>query len=93
MSFSFTVRESTKAKALEEVTRKMSEVVRDFPAHARDAVVVLNTAKAVADTVEESPERDFCVSASGWLLWEHKDGVDVFVGASVTVSANAYVRE
>lgn len=65
MSYSFSARGADKAAAIAAVENKMAEVVAGQSVHAVDAPAVIAAARAIADLLQENPNRDVYFSVNG----------------------------
>lgn len=69
MSFSFTVRASDKAEALDKVAAEMARVVETQPTHALDSYAVQIAAENSVRLLRDDDTKDISVSMSGSLTW------------------------
>lgn len=87
MSYSFSVRAPTKAKAKEEIEANLKQVVKNQEMHSRDFAAAQAAAFAFVDVLADEPDREIHVSVYGSLSW-HGDGDTAKVRAvNVSVSA------
>jgi|InoplaM3SPM_1038593.scaffolds.fasta_scaffold53306_1 hypothetical protein len=93
MSYSFTVKASTKSEAKSAVAAKMAEVAEQQSAHARDRDQAVAAASAFIDQLADDESKDVAVSLSGYLSWTGAQGGDMRVtGATVSVGAHLVDR-
>ena len=90
MSYSFSIRASTKALAKAMVADRMAAVVASQACHAVDLQQALVTSSSVIDLLPEDVEREVAVSVSGYVsgTWDgtslvRLSGVSLTVGASL----------
>lgn len=82
MSYSFQVRGSTKAEAIEKVKAEMAKVVEVQPVHAADQAQAVAAAESFVALLPDDDARDVTVSLSGSVsssatgLWS--GGVSVY---------------
>jgi hypothetical protein len=70
MSYSFSVKESTKDAAKDAVAAKMQETVLPTqPMHWRDYAAILANANATVDLLADDDTKDIAVSCNGYLSW------------------------
>lgn len=74
MSYSFSVRASDKAAAIEACKARMAEVVQQQPCHAADHDAAIANMEAVVGLVAEDPSMHVAVSMSGYLGGEWAQG-------------------
>lgn len=78
MSYSFTVRADSKAKAKALVAEELDKVVAQQPVHAADRAQALAAVEAYIDIVAdnettEADSKDLVVSVNGSVGWQHPD--------------------
>ena len=87
MSYSFSVKASTKDEAKQKIAEQFDKVVEGQPSHADDKAAALATANAFIDLLTDVPkDHHVSVSINGSLSWNH-DAPNKYVGASVGVNA------
>lgn len=90
MSYSFSVTADTKDEASEKVEAELDVVVSAQAVHTADRQAVQDTVKAFLAVLRDLKDNEHVyVYVSGSLAWQ--DG-DVFVGASVSVSAQIELK-
>lgn len=92
MSYSFSVRGTSKADAKAKVAADFDKVVAGQPIHARDREAALAAAGAFIDLLGDEHEREVSVSVSGYVAWPAvlgagSEATPPLSGASVGVSA------
>jgi hypothetical protein len=94
MSYSFSVKCSTKAEALETVAAKLEEVVTGQSVHAVDKEQALAAATSFVNLLPERGDQDVVVNVNGSVSWDgtYPDS-HVLRGASVSVNAYLMARE
>lgn len=86
MSYSFSVRASTKDDAGVKVEAELATVVAGQPVHEADRQAAQDTAEAFIDVLRDpSDSEEIVVSVSGSLSWSE---ANVFTGAAVSVNAH-----
>lgn len=93
MSYSFSVRASTKAEAKQKVADKLAEVVTAQPTHKADIVQAQAAADAFIALLDDDESRDVTVAVNGWLSWSGTTEPQVFSGACVGVTASLSAKE
>lgn len=89
MSYSFSVKASTKDEAKLKIADKMAEVALAQPDHALDQAAVVAAGSAFVDMLGDvPPEQEIHVSIHGSVSWKHAgtDELHVYTGASVSIS-------
>ncbi len=84
MSYSFTVKASTRKEAKDLVGEKLAEVVKGQQVHENDVHAAQDAVGALLDVVNE-PEEDYVlrVSVNGSLNWREEGQ---FIGANLNVT-------
>ena len=94
MSYSFTITEATKERALNAVRAQMTEIAIGQPAHEVDKEAVVKTAKDFIDMLVDPVGNEYIgVSVSGYVSWRGDSAEKKFTGASVNISAYLKARE
>lgn len=88
MSYSFQVKAPTKAEAVQAVTAKFDEVVKQQPVHARDRDAVLANAGCVINLLADDDSKDVIVSVNGYVSWASGTADEAKLN-SAAVSASA----
>lgn len=93
MSYSFGIREATKALAILAVMTKMEETARDQPVHAADKQQAIESATAFINVLPDDDTMDVSVTMSGSLagVWEGNT-ITRISGSAVSVYANLVTR-
>jgi hypothetical protein len=92
MSYSFSVKASTKSQAVALVRDELAKVVANQPDHAHDRDQAQATAEAVIGLITDDDTKDVAVSVAGWLSWNGAGADKQFIGANVNVSATLVAR-
>lgn len=88
MSYSFSIKASTKNEACTLVAAEWDKVVAGQPTHAADRQAAQDVAKAIIGVLREpAADESICVSMNGSLSWRG-EAPNLFNAASVNVSAN-----
>ena len=87
MSYSFSVKATSKREAKLAVSAEFHRIVADKPQHAHDAQMAVRAAHALIDLLDDNPALDVCVGMYGTLTMVH--GEDAIVGAGL--HANVYL--
>lgn len=87
MSYSFSVRGSTKAEVAEKVSAELDKVVASQPIHKADHMQAQKAAEVFVGLLADDSEKDISVSVSGSIGWNGTDQKTV-TAASVNVSAS-----
>lgn len=95
MSYSFSVRGTTKAEVTSKISDELAKVVASQPIHAADRAQAQAAAEAFVALIPPSADnKDFYVSVSGSLGWNGNLGEGhVVTSASVNVSASLIAKE
>lgn len=83
MSYSFSVKASTKVEVKAAVAAKLAEVVLSQPVHAGDQMQAQAAADAFIDLVPEDATKDYSVSMNGSAMLV--DGAFTSAGVGVSV--------
>ena len=94
MSYSFRIRQATKAAAKAAVAFELGQVAGRQAAHVRDTQHVLTAANAFVDVLPDDESQDVDVSVSGSLsgVWGDGDYTRV-TGVNVCITASLAPRE
>jgi len=88
MSYSFSVRASSKSEVGAQVAAEFDKVVASQPVHAADKQAVNDAAQAFVGILRDPGEGEYVgVSVSGSLTWSAPDDAANFTGSSISVSA------
>ena len=95
MSYSFSVKASTKDEAKAAVAAEFNKVVATQPIHARDKAAALANASAVIDLLSDDVPAGYVigVSCNGYVGWRENlrdDGSNPLNAASVSSSASYF---
>jgi hypothetical protein len=74
MSYSFQIKEATKAAAKHAVTVKVFDIAATQPIHQRDRDAIEANAHAVIDLLADDDTKDVAVSCNGYLSWNGAGG-------------------
>jgi hypothetical protein len=93
MSYSFSVRGTTKAETIEKLIAEFDKVVESKPIHLSDRAQAQAAAEAFLDIVPENVDgKDLYISVSGSVGWSGTLSIDV-ISASVIISASLVPAE
>lgn len=82
MSYSFQVRDASKAEALEKVKAELGKVVVAQPVHAVDERQAFATAESFVTLLADDVDRDVCVSVHGSVVVHENKLTNSGVGVS-----------
>ncbi len=83
MSYSFSVKATSKAEAQRAVAERFRDIVDQQPAHDRDSTIAMNAAAAAVDLLGEDAGKDVAVGMYGSV----KVSGGVILGVGLTVNA------
>lgn len=92
MSYSFSVRASTKDDVLRQATAKFDDVLRQQPVHQADVGEALVAVTAIVGKLPDQPERDINLSVSGSVGWIGSSAAPDVTGISLSINAQLVVR-
>lgn len=95
MSYSFSVRGSTKSDVLAKVAAALDDVVARQPSHSADRQKAQASVEAFLEILPDGADgKDLRVTVSGSLGWTGTTEADrVLTGASINVSASLFASE
>jgi hypothetical protein len=73
MSYSYSVKGTTKQEALEAAEAEMDRVVGSQPIHAKDRDQALANVSAAVALLMDDTTKEVCISANGSLGWDGDD--------------------
>lgn len=91
MSYSFSVRGSTKAEVKEKITAELARVVEGQPTHKADQAQAQAAADSFIDILAIDDSKDISVSMNGSLGWMSSHP-ETYTGVGVNVSASLVAK-
>jgi len=89
MSYSFSVKESTKEAAIDAVYAQLNLIADRDPIHRADVPAAMTAAAGIINTLSDDPSMDIAVSMSGSVSWTGRQGEPqpiVSVGTSISAA-------
>lgn len=92
MSYSFSVKGSSKREAIALVRIQLADVIRNQPEHHVDFDQALDAAKSMIDRLDDDPSCDVGVNMNGCVGWRGAAGYSPENVTSVSVQVSAWLE-